>query len=165
MQAALTGGEFEVWYQPKYNIRTKACIGAEALVRWRSPKLGFLMPGRFIELFERNGFVVQLDFYMLEAVLQFQQQRLEAGLPLVPVSVNQSRLHITEEGYLEKMQRLLQQDGLPADTVELEITETAFMGFQGGQRAEALSIIASLQRWVLPFPWMISARGILTFLC
>lgn len=145
MQAALTGGEFEVWYQPKYNIRTKACIGAEALVRWRSPKLGFLMPGRFIELFERNGFVVQLDFYMLEAVLQFQQQRLEAGLPLVPVSVNQSRLHITEEGYLEKMQRLLQQYGLPADTVELEITETAFMGFQGGQRAEALSIIASLQ--------------------
>jgi predicted signal transduction protein with EAL and GGDEF domain len=75
MEAALSRKEFEVWYQPKYDIRTHACIGAEALVRWRSPRLGFLMPGKFIDLFERNGFVVRLDFYMLEEAFRLGSER------------------------------------------------------------------------------------------
>ena len=146
MEKALAKGEFEVWYQPKYDIRTHSCIGAEALVRWRSSRLGFLMPGRFIELFERNGFVVRLDFYMLESVFRFQRQRLQAGLPIVPISVNQSRLHMTEEGYLEKMRQVLSRyQKVPAGAVELELTETAFMGFNDAQRVEALSIVGELQ--------------------
>ena len=145
MEAALSRKEFEVWYQPKYDIRTHACIGAEALVRWRSPRLGFLMPGKFIDLFERNGFVVRLDFYMLEEAFRFQQRRREAGLPIVPISVNQSRLHMTEEGYLKKMRAVVDRYPIPPGSIELEITETAFVGFNDTQRVEALSIVAELQ--------------------
>ena len=95
-------GEFEVWYQPKYDLLTRKCVEAEALVRWNSKELGFLLPGQFIDLFERTGFITRLDFYNWEKVFSFQRRRLEHGRPIVPISVNQSRLHLNEPDYLPK---------------------------------------------------------------
>ena len=147
MEEALQREEFEVWYQPKYDIRTHRVSGAEALVRWRSAKLGFLMPGQFIELFERNGFVVALDFYVLEAALRWLRSRLDHGLPIVPVSVNQSRLHLSEKNYLQRMQRLVELYGLPAGTIELELTETAFADFEDPEQCRKIqNIMQSLQQ-------------------
>ena len=85
---ALERQEFQVWYQPKYDLRTRRCIGAEALVRWQSAELGFLPPGKFIALVESNGFISDLDFYNLEQVMMFQREAAENGLPVVPISVN-----------------------------------------------------------------------------
>ncbi len=129
MQKALQNEEFKVWLQPKYDLITRQVIGAEALVRWDSPELGFLMPGKFIGLFERNGFAVQLDYYMLERICQLQVKRQKAGLMLLPISVNQSALHISEEGYLERMKLVLIGYELPPKAVDLELTETAFVDF------------------------------------
>ena len=126
MENALEHHEFEVWLQPKYDLRTRRCSGAEALVRWRSPELGFLMPGQFIDIFERNGFIVRLDFYMLLEVCRMQRRRLDAGLPVVPVSVNQSRLHMDEVNYLKRIHVIADAHELPPGLVELEMTETAF---------------------------------------
>ena len=134
-EVALGREEFEIWYQPKYDLITKRCIGAEALVRWRSEELGFLPPGKFIALFESNGFISNLDFYNLEHVMQFQRDCRAKGLPVVPISVNQSRIHMQEQGYLRKMS---------ADGIELELTETAFAFTGAEQREHSIAVVAAL---------------------
>ena len=141
-QTALEREEFVIWFQPKYDLKTKRCIGAEALVRWNSRELGFLPPGKFIPLFERNGFISQLDFYNLEHVMQYQKTRRAAGLPIVPISVNQSRFHIQEQGYLSRMEALALRYG--TEGIELELTETAFDLASREQRKNALDVINAL---------------------
>ena len=88
MEQALQEDEFKAWYQPKYDIRTRRIVGAEALVRWISPVTGFMPPGKFIPLFEHNGFVIQVDYHLLEKTFQLQKERLEAGKEVVPISTN-----------------------------------------------------------------------------
>ncbi len=129
MEQALKDGEFQAWYQPKYDIRTRRIVGAEALVRWISPEMGFMPPGKFIPLFEQNGFVIPVDHYLLEKTCQLQRERLDAGKEVVPISVNQSRLHMTEDGYLEKMKAVVEKYKLPRGLIELEVTETVFGDF------------------------------------
>ena len=145
MEQALRDGEFQAWYQPKYDIRTRRIVGAEALVRWISPELGFMPPGKFIPLFEQNGFVIPVDHYLLEKTCQLQRERLDAGKEVVPISVNQSRLHMTEDGYLEKMKAVVEKYNLPRGLIELEVTETVFGDFdsKSGQ-ASAAEIIKGL---------------------
>lgn len=130
MEQALRDGEFKPFYQPKYDIRTRRIIGAEALIRWISPTMGFMPPGKFIPLFEQNGFVIPVDHFILEKTFQLQKERLEAGKEVVPISVNQSRLHmIAEEGYLDKMRAIVKKYNLPPGLIELEVTETVFGDF------------------------------------
>ncbi|MBR1579846.1 MAG: EAL domain-containing protein [Selenomonadaceae bacterium] len=150
---ALENEEFKAWYQPKYDIRTRKIVGAEALVRWISPTTGFMPPGKFIPLFEQNGFVIQVDYYILEKTCQLQRARLDAGKEVVPISVNQSRLHMTEDGYLDKMKAIIEKYNLPPNLIELEITETMFGDFdKKASRQNAERIINGLKS----FGYMIS---------
>ena len=143
---ALKNEEFKAWYQAKYDIKTRRIIGAEALVRWISPVTGFMPPGKFIPLFEQNGFVIQVDYYILEKTCQLQRERLDAGKEVVPISVNQSRLHMTEDGYLDKMRAIVEKYKLPPNLIELEITETMFGDFdKKASRQNAERIINGLK--------------------
>ena len=142
-EEALARREFHVWYQPKYDLKTKKCIGAEALVRWESSELGFLSPGKFIPLFEGNGFISQLDFYNLEHVMEFQREAPEKGLPVLPISVNQSRQHMREEDYLQRVRKLVAEYG--TEGVELELTETAFDVLGEAMRAHSIDVVESLR--------------------
>ena len=146
MEKALADGEFEAWYQPKYDIKTRRIIGAEALVRWTSLELGFMPPGKFIPLFEKNGFVIPVDYEILEQVFQLQKKRLAEGKEVVPISVNQSRLHMTEEGYLDKIKAIIDKYDLsPTGLIELEVTETVFGDFdQKSNQKRAANIIGKL---------------------
>ena len=144
MEQALRDGEFQAWYQPKYDIRTRRIVGAEALVRWISPELGFMPPGKFIPLFEQNGFVIPVDHYLLEKTCQLQRERLDAGKEVVPISVNQSRLHFTEDGYIEKMKAIVDKYQLPRGLIELEVTETVFGDFDSKGEKTAEEIIRQL---------------------
>lgn len=125
-EQALRDKEFEVYYQPKFNMKDHTLIGAEALVRWNSKENGFLSPVQFIPLFETNGFIVKLDFFVLETVLSFLQSRIDSGKKVVPISVNQSRVHLNEESYLQKLKDVFTKFDLPNGLIELELTETAF---------------------------------------
>lgn len=138
---ALDNGEFIVWLQPKYDLIRQETVGAEALVRWQSPELGFLMPASFIDLFEKNGFIIDLDYYMLEQAFKMQRQRLDAGKRIVPVSVNQSGLHLSETEYLQRMREMVGKYGLPAGSIDLEITETAFVDFETQESRQKSTII------------------------
>ena len=147
MEKGLQQEEFKVYLQAKYDIQSQSVCAAEALVRWDSPELGFLMPGKFIDLFERNGFAIQLDYYMLDHVCRWQRERLEHGQIVVPISVNQSALHITEEGYLDTMEAIAEHYQLPAGLVELELTETAFIDYTTkSERNNTRHIVQSLKQ-------------------
>lgn len=145
MQKALSGGEFQVWYQPKYDLDTRETIGAEALVRWDSPEMGFLVPGVFIPIFEENGFVVRVDDFVLEETCKMQKRRLEAGQKTVCISVNQSRMHFLQKDYLQRMREIRDKYQLPEGLIELELTETAFSFIDHpDRRRHAIEVIEGL---------------------
>ena len=125
-QRALDNEEFLVYYQPKYDPKTNQLKGAEALIRWDSPTLGFCAPGTFIPIFEKNGFIVKIDRYMLIHVAKDQKRWYDEGLPCVPVSVNVSRAHFIESDLAEKIRDLVDEIGTPHDLIEIELTESAF---------------------------------------
>ena len=137
MEEALKAKEFVVYYQPKYLLKTEQIIGAEALVRWNDPKEGLIPPGTFIPIFERNGFIVQLDFYVYEEVVKMLSRRIKEGKKNVPVSVNVSRTHIGTGDFLKKLVELTDHYGLPRELLELELTETVL----GGKRQNMIGFI------------------------
>lgn len=125
MEKALASEEFFVVYQPKIDLKTEKIIGAEALVRWNSsnPSLGFLSPGEFIPVFERNGFIVKLDFAVYEMVFKFIRKQLDLGNPVVPVSVNMSRNHNNPEKFVADFVYRFKKYDIPSDLIEIEIIE------------------------------------------
>ncbi len=125
-QAALDNEEFVVYYQPKYDPRTDKLRGAEALVRWISPEMGFVSPGKFIPIFENNGFITEIDHYMIRHVAADQKRWLDEGRTCVPVSVNVSRAHFIESDLAEQIRDMVDEAGTPHEYIEIELTESAF---------------------------------------
>ena len=123
---ALEKEEFLVYYQPKYDPKTRKLSGAEALIRWNSPTKGMVSPGKFIPLFETNGFITKIDHYMLTHVARDQRDWLDSGRKCVPVSVNVSRAHFIEEDLAEQIRDIVDEAGTPHDLIEIELTESAF---------------------------------------
>lgn len=126
MEEALINEEFLVYLQPKYDANTEELVGAEALVRWQTPN-ELLFPDSFIPIFEKSGFILKLDTYMLEKVCQIQQQRLIENKPIVPISVNQSRLLLYQPDYLETLISIVDKYEVPRRLIELEMTETVVL--------------------------------------
>lgn len=125
-EAAVKNEEFQVYYQPKYDPKTNKLAGAEALIRWNSPKYGFVSPGKFIPIFEKNGFITEIDHYMITHVARDQRRWLDQGFTCVPVSVNVSRAHFVEDDLAEQIRDMVDKEGAPHDLVEIELTESAF---------------------------------------
>ena len=126
MDNALKNNEFKVYLQPKYSTRGEKLSAAEALVRWIHPVLGFISPGRFIPLFEKNGFILHLDDFMLTEVSRLQAEWKSQGKKLVPISVNVSRAHFAEENLAEHICSIVDKFKVPHEYIELELTESAF---------------------------------------
>ncbi len=126
MDRALKSREFALYLQPKYAVADQRLCGAEALVRWNSRSQGFISPGDFIPLFEKNGFILKLDEYMLAAVADFQRGRLAAGKLVVPISVNISRANFADPTITKRIRGIVDRYGVPHELIELELTESAF---------------------------------------
>ncbi len=126
MDRALANREFQVYLQPKISTTGEALGGAEALVRWIHPTEGFIAPNRFIPIFEKNGFILKLDDYMLEEIARVQAGWLAKGRRLVPISVNVSRAHFTRENLAEHICAIVDKYKVPHNVIELELTESAF---------------------------------------
>ena len=123
---ALANEEFLVYYQPKYDPATDTLRGAEALIRWQSPEFGLIPPGRFIPIFETNGFITEIDHYMLRHAARDQKMWYDKGLKCVPVSVNVSRAHFIESDLAEQIRDIIDREGTPHELIEIELTESAF---------------------------------------
>ncbi len=132
--ASLADGSFRVYLQPKVNLRSGRLSGAEALVRWNHPKMGMIPPAKFIPLLERSGKICRLDLYVFEAVCDFYRRRKEQGMPWYPVSVNLSRYHFYEDGFLDEFQAVRKRYGLPDGSIEFELTESMFFDREHNER-------------------------------
>ena len=124
-KSAIANREFKVYYQPKYDVNTESIVGAEALVRWQKTDGTLISPGAFIPLFESDGLVVHLDEYVFESVCQFQKERMENKLPMVPISVNLSRASIHFSDVVDRYVDIVNQKQIPFECVPIELTESA----------------------------------------
>lgn len=126
MEQALINNEFVMYLQPQINIRTGKICGAEALVRWKHPVKGVLVPANFLSLFEDNGFITRLDRFMWEEACKYIAD-LQSRDILLPVSVNVSRRHIGETDIVELITDMVKKYGFENRYLEIEITENLFL--------------------------------------
>lgn len=126
MERAARDHEFAVYLQPKYKTIEEKIGGAEALVRWIHPTDGLIPPYKFIPIFERNGFILTLDDYMLTEVSKIQARWMNEGKELFPISVNVSRAHFTTDNLAEHICNIVDSFKVPHQYIELELTESAF---------------------------------------
>lgn len=124
---AIDEEQFEVYLQPKINLVTDRSYGAEALVRWNHPEKGMISPGEFIPVYERNGIIGRLDQYMWRHVFKLLRRWLDEGKKPNPISVNVSRVNIYNPQLVQIFKKLITEYQIPAELLNLELTESAFM--------------------------------------
>jgi diguanylate cyclase (GGDEF)-like protein len=124
---ALKNDEFEVWYQPKYDMRNKKICGAEALIRWRKQDGSLIPPDKFIPVFENNGQIIQLDEEVIKKVCKDIKEMSYLGYEIHPISINLSRLHLEHQGIVKRIEALLKEYDIDTSKIAFEITESVFL--------------------------------------
>ncbi|HUQ76960.1 MAG TPA: EAL domain-containing protein [Burkholderiales bacterium] len=127
LRRALERGEFELHYQPKFNLQQRAVCGAEALLRWKHPVRGMTSPAEFIPLLEESGLIVPVGDWVLETACRELKARIEDGLPGLPIAINVSARQFRQLDLAGRITRLVQSTGIAPELIELEITETQLM--------------------------------------
>lgn len=126
MESALSNGEFTAFLQPQFDRATNKLVGAEALVRWIHPSKGIIMPNSFITIFERTGFIVNLDRYVWELTCANVRKWKDQGIKTVPISLNISRIDIYHHELCDDLLGCLKKHGLEPKDIKVEITESAY---------------------------------------
>lgn len=131
MEDSLNKGEFQLYLQPKYRTADSTIGGAEALARWKSASEGMIFPDEFIPLFEKNGFVIQLDLFIFKEACRYLRKWMDAGLEPIPISVNCSRVHLKSSNFLDAYVKIAQEFNIPPKLLEIELTESVVMEDSG----------------------------------
>jgi diguanylate cyclase (GGDEF)-like protein len=142
MLEALEGDQFVLHYQPRVDARSGELLSMEALVRWRHPTLGMVAPGDFIPLAEATGLIIRIGEAVIDKACAQLAAWREAGVPLVPVSINVSPKQFMRGGVQRQLHAALVRYRVPASLIEVEITESAMMGDQDDILAELAALRA-----------------------
>ncbi len=143
MQEAIDKKQFVMYLQPIYDLDANMVVSAEALVRWIHPKKGMISPGKFIPVFERNGFITILDQYIWDSVCSILAQRRNEGLPDIPISVNVSRRSIYSMDICSALLKLTEKYKISPHLLRLEVTESAYID----DPSRLIEIINQLQNY------------------
>lgn len=130
MHKALDKREFVPYLQPQYNHRNGSIVGAEVLCRWIDGDGKMVSPGEFIPIFEKNGFIKSLDRYMWETVFDMVRKWEYSNISFVPISVNVSRISVTERDFVETIRYLTDKYNIDKNHLHFEITESAYASHQ-----------------------------------
>ncbi|PMH39211.1 putative bifunctional diguanylate cyclase/phosphodiesterase [Vibrio cyclitrophicus] len=143
LKKALVKSEMELYYQPQFNADMKL-IGAEALLRWKHPKLGMIPPDSFIPVAEETGMIVDIGFWVIGTALKQLQYWLNEKTLRddFTLAINLSPSQLTDQFLAKKVKNLLNTYGIPASRVEFEITESNLIS--GEWASEALQKISDL---------------------
>ena len=127
--SAIQEEQFKLFFQPKYEIQGDKPVftSAEVLIRWISPKFGFISPGEFIPLFEENGLIGKLDAYIMEKAAEYMAEWKKKYGVYVPLSLNLSRIDIYRPNIVEEIIGYVDSNNIPRDKYYIEITESAFV--------------------------------------
>ncbi len=147
LKAAFGQQEFLLHYQPIFTADTRTLVGFEALVRWKNPEFGFVVPSEFIRLAERNGSIVELGHWVLQEACNFVNRLSAWGIEDIYVSVNLSPVQILQKDFVKHVKNIIEGANVPPRRIVLEITETAMM--------ESFDVsyqkIRGLQEWGISF--------------
>lgn len=125
MKEAMETKQFKVYFQPQYSIKDHEIVGAEALIRWERENGEVVSPNAFIPVYENNGKIIELDFYVFETVVKFIARKKQEGKQQVPISINASSLHATDPQTINTYMNILKKYDVDPKMVEIELTETA----------------------------------------
>ncbi len=127
LRRALANNELRIHYQPKVDSASGSIVGAEALLRWQSPERGLVSPGEFIPVAEESGLIRPIGAWVLQQACAQAQAWRSAGLPPLRVSVNIAAPQFRDGLIVDQVTMVLEETGLPAQDLELEITESLLM--------------------------------------
>ncbi len=114
--------EFVIYLQPKFDTQTEKIVGAEALIR-KQIQNKLIMPDQFIPFYEKTGIITKLDMFVLEEICKLQKKWKEEKLPLLPISINESRHHLKNKNHIVELQEIVTKYEARTDLIELEMTE------------------------------------------
>lgn len=137
---ALLDEGYTIYIQPKYDTPSKAMVGGEALIRRISKDGRIILPGEFIDSFERSGFIKYIDLFVIDRACHFQRHCLNDNLSVKPISCNLSKVSFLDDGYIDCICDIVDSYGIPNELIEFEITESAF-----AYGEETISIIKELK--------------------
>ncbi len=143
LRRALANGEFLLHYQPQVDARTGALIGCEALLRWNSPEEGMISPLRFIPLAEETGLIVPMGEWVLRTACAQARAWMDAGQEPLVMAVNLSGRQLRQRDIARRVAGILEETGLPAGYLKLELTESMIMG-HGEQAVDLLRALKEL---------------------
>lgn len=124
MKKALANGEFEVYYQPRYSLKEKRFVSAEALIRWNSPKYGMLQPAKFIDKAESGGILHELDSFVFNTVCKKLHDDRNSNKRFIPVTINFSLYEFYNPGFVMNIFNTLENNKLAPELIEIGINET-----------------------------------------
>lgn len=127
IEQALADDELVPFYQPKVYINTEALAGAEVLARWQKKDGTIVPPSEFIPMCERTGLITELDMVIFDKALRFIKENLDKGVRCVPISVNFSRLHLSDPEFAGHIMAKINQYEIPPSLIEVELTENVIM--------------------------------------
>ncbi len=127
LRRALERKELTLHYQPKFDLKSRAIIGVEALLRWSHPVRGHISPAQYIPVAEDCGLIVPIGMWVLEEACRQAREWIDAGLPAISVAVNVSGRQFQSEHFQEKVMSVLEQTCLQPKYLELEVTESLLM--------------------------------------
>ena len=142
LRRAIENGEFQLAYQPQFEIATGRMIGTEALLRWNHPERGIVSPGEFIEIAEATRLIIPISEWVLREACMFNKRLQDSGVADIVVSVNISPLHFRQQGLYQAVKSAIEEAGLNPAALELEITESMAMAHRGN----VIDLLTSLKQ-------------------
>jgi EAL domain-containing protein (putative c-di-GMP-specific phosphodiesterase class I) len=142
LRRALDARQFELYYQPLYDLRDRSITGFEALLRWNAPGGDVVSPAQFIAVAEESGLIVPIGEWVLREALR-QARAWQAEGRTLRMAINVSANQLSRANFVERLRRLVQETGVDATLVELEVTEGVIVEGAGEAR-EAIDQIAAL---------------------
>jgi diguanylate cyclase (GGDEF)-like protein/PAS domain S-box-containing protein len=130
LNGALNNKEFVLYYQPKLELASGRITGVEALIRWVSPQFGFVSPADFIAIAEETGLIVPMGRWVVQTACVQNRAWQKGGLPPLRIAVNISARQMADKGLVNFVVDTMTRTGLTAESLELEITESAVMSNQ-----------------------------------
>ncbi len=124
---AINAQEFKMYLQPQINLNTLEIVSAESLVRWQLPDNSFIYPDQFIPIFERNGLIYKVDFYMLEQACLFLSKQHTCGNAYFKIAVNISRVTLSRHDFLDTFVSIVDKSKIPHEYLEIEVTESSLI--------------------------------------
>lgn len=123
IEKEIENNKFVIFLQGKFDTNTEKIAGAEALIR-KKEENKIISPNYFIPLYEQTGEIMKLDMYVLEEVCKLQNKWKEKKIPILPISINESRLHLKNPNHIAELTNILQKYHANPNNIELEMTET-----------------------------------------